>query len=1008
MSWLFAPGSDPRPESRQIRLGLVALGVLGILLLNFVVYRKARNDHVRQRWADLAQQADSKRAQIRGLFRQLDRQARYLAEEPSLSSGVRAALSGTLPPEGQQDLQRELDRAAETFHLRDLVVLSPEGVLLAGTSQSEVYPNPRHSELVSSAAQVSGHLVADVHDEAGGNHTLEVAVPSTAAALSGRVPVLLLSVDADEELLPLLNGRLDSGVGSRAYLVRQVRDQVQNLTSADATSRSEAVTVPATEPSARAAAMAATGVESNVEFTDARGLRMCATTRFLPELGWGLVAQMDERVLMARVRGMALRLLWVEGAIGLCAVGLAWLWRRRFARGPVHEEVAVTHHQTARVHAIFETAFDAVVTFDRQGRVRAVNRAAESQFGRTAEEMNGQPLRRLLHWGATAGRSGPPDLPTPGVVYVAEALRTNGERFPVEFSVGQHEEGGERLFTAIVRDIRERVEAERRIREFAEGLETSNRRLEEANVQLAEASRLKSEFLANTSHELRTPLNGMIGFLQLVLDGLCDNREEELDFLKQALLCSRHLLGLINDVLDIARIESGKLQLEIEAVDIETLFQEVHTVTHVQAAQKGIALRFETPAQAQSVRCDMAKTKRVLINLVGNSMKFTPQGSITVKSVARPELGHVLFEVVDTGIGIPPDQQKIIFEKFAQGDGGTTRKYGGTGLGLAISRSLVELMGGIIGVDSEGPGKGTRMYFSLPIWSAEANAPELPPDQIEGPAGGPLILIVEDDPAFRKFCSALLHHHGYRTVEAASAEVGWVLMRRLRPAALVLDYALTCSEGARLRTGWDLAQQVAADPETRDVPFIFLTGFEEQVGEKLENAAFAHKPRHLLKPIDGAALVEGIEEMMGSIPDRQVRVLMADDDASVGAFVRKVLPDDRYHLEFASNGQECLEVLRTQPRGFDLLLLDLMMPEVSGYDVLREMTLTGAAASLPVLVLTNYPQPRSTEEKELLEQGQILDILSKTAVHDNPALLAHLVDWHLQVAEESEARAEAA
>jgi signal transduction histidine kinase/DNA-binding response OmpR family regulator len=543
-----------------------------------------------------------------------------------------------------------------------------------------------------------------------------------------------------------------------------------------------------------------------------------------------------------------------------------------------------------------------------------------------------------------------------------------------------------------------------RIQAFAQGLEQSNRRLEELNAQLEEASRLKSEFLANTSHELRTPLNGMIGFLQLVLDGLCDSPEEEREFQKQALQCSRHLLGLINDVLDIAKIEAGKLNLEIVRVNIGELFDEVYTLTHVQAAQKGVKLRFERPtASAPGVRGDFGKVKQVLINLVGNSLKFTPSGSITVRAVPNPGSGHYMFEVQDTGIGIPADRQQLIFEKFIQADGSTTRKYGGTGLGLAITRSLVELMGGIIGVHSDGEGHGTRMYFSLPVWGGEA-APEdeTPSDQISGPAGGALVLVVEDDSVFRRYLVALLHGHGYRTVEARHAEGGWMLVRRLRPAIVVSDYALTCPEGASIRTGWDLAERMTEDNTTRHIPLIFVTGFDEELREKLKATAFGRKPTHMVKPVDGSALMEKIQELVGSGPGRVVRVLMADDDPSVGAYLRKVLPVERFHLEVTTNGAECLHALRIQPNGFDLLLLDLMMPEVSGYDVLREMVLTGLSTSLPVLVLTNFPEPRNEEERRLLEQGLVLDVLPKSAVHDNPQLLPHVIDWQLQVVREAE------
>jgi CheY-like chemotaxis protein len=491
----------------------------------------------------------------------------------------------------------------------------------------------------------------------------------------------------------------------------------------------------------------------------------------------------------------------------------------------------------------------------------------------------------------------------------------------------------------------------------------------------------------------------MIGFLQLVLDGMCKNEEEQREFLKQAMSCSKHLLGLINDVLDIAKIEAGKLALDVSAVDVEQLLHEVYTVTHVQAAQKGITLRCAMPPPGARVRADFNKTKQVLINLVGNSIKFTDKGSVTVRAVPRAEVGHVLFEVVDTGIGIPADRQRVIFEKFTQGDGSTTRRFGGTGLGLAISRSLVELMGGVIGVHSEGPGKGSRVFFSLPVWSdvREAEPAAEEPDRIEGPAQGALVLVVEDDPASRRFLTAVLQRSGYRTLEARSAEHGWLLTRRHLPAVVLLDYALTCAEDARLRTGWDLAERIATTQETRHIPLIFVTGFDVELKEKLRANAFARRPGHLQKPIDPQQLLATIEQQLGPAEGRCRRILLADDDPGVSAFVRKVLPESQYHLEVARGGEECLHVLRTQPHAFDLLVLDLMMPEVSGYDVLREMVLAGTGSELPVLVLTNYPEPNDEEERRLLEEGLVVDVLPKLAVHENPRLLAHTIEWHLDV-----------
>ena len=1003
---LFSIHSDTRRDSRQVAIGMGLLALISVVLLNFGIYQGAQGRQIQERWDRLTARADASREQIRGLFATFERQLTYIAEEGRFNAWVRGAMEGTLSPADQQTFVRELERASSIFDLDHMLVVSPEGVPLAAAPGYEGSP-AGHADLVQRVIESHQPWVADIHADADGRRTFEIAMPLSGAAFAGRVPVLVAAVDAEAALMPLLSGWADLGPTAFAYLVRQEGQQVRYLTSPD---RGHVVAPAAplamSESRARPAAMAATGIESRIEPTTGEIEPYGAVTRFLPELGWGLVARVDRSYVMAGIRNTVAKLLVIDLGILFGAGLLVWQWRRSYARGMAKHEILVTDRHAERVQAIFDTAFDAIVTYDRAGRVRTVNRAAEELFGRPASGMEGQPLHRVLRWNAAHGEARENVLPTSGVVWLANALRPDGQSVPTEMSLGESGEGEDLLYTAIVRDIRERVEAERQIHGFAEGLEITNRRLEEVNAQLEEASRLKSEFLANTSHELRTPLNGMMGFLQLVLDGMCRSKDEEREFLKQALQCSKHLLNLINDVLDIARIEAGKLALDLQKVEVNTLFQEVRTVTHVQAAQKDVKLVFVEPDDPDcSVRCDLNKAKQVLINLVGNSLKFTAKGSITVRATPRQDLGHVRFEVIDTGIGIPLDQQSIIFEKFAQGDGSTTRKYGGAGLGLAISKSLIELMGGVVGVSSEGRGKGTTMYFSLPVWNDQAEeAPEedAATDQIDGPAGGALVLVVEDDPVFRKFVTAVLHQHGYRTVEVSSAEAGWVRVRRLRPAVVVLDYALSCSEGAGLRTGWDLAERITTDPETRSIPVLFVTGFENEVRDKLRNTAFARKPGHLVKPIEPSALIRKVEELAAAITGRQVRILMAEDDPCVAAFVRKVLPEQRFHMEIAVNGEQCLHVLRTQPNGFDLLLLDLMMPEVSGYDVLRDMALTGTGAKLPVLVLTNCPEPRNPEEKRLLEEGLVLDVVAKTSVHDNPQLLTHLIDWHLQVKHEDD------
>ncbi len=1006
-SLLLSHGGTHRSDSRRIAIGIGILAVVSVVALNVGIYQSERSALESGRWKRLSGIVETKREELRLHIRHLQRQSAYAAAHPTLVRWAGRGASGSLSAAERRALEAELERTATALGLDHLRLIGADGRRLGASPGAPATLTGTELDLAEAARRTGTPAVGLVRRALEGDVLLEVATVVPTPDARGSVPVLLSAGDANGSLSSILSTDWAvAGVAGHAYLVSRSGREVAYLTPPEPDGPLPLPDDLETK-SARAASMAASGVESNIEVAGRDGRVRWAITRYIPELAWGLVGEVRRDAVLADLRHTKVRLVLLDLILVVCVAGVGLFWRRQYTSGLARHEVMLVNRHAARIQAVLDTAFDAIITFDGSGRIRTVNRAAERMLGLPAVELDGQPLQRFLRWGGPGGRSGGHSLPAPGVACVAEVRRADGEGFPAEFSLGTAGSGDDLIHTAIVRDISERVEAEQRIRGFAEGLELSNRRLEEVNAQLLEASRLKSEFLANTSHELRTPLNGMIGFLQLVLDGLCESPEEEREFLKQGLQCSRHLLGLINDVLDIAKIEAGKLTVEAERVDVRDLFAEVEMVTHVQAKQAGIALRFEPPAESGVfARCDLAKTKQVLINLIGNSLKFTPRGSIHVRATAHADLGHMMFEVVDTGVGIPAERQKLIFEKFIQGDGSTTRKYGGTGLGLAISRSLVELMGGVIGVTSEGEGKGTRMYFSLPTWNdavqALPAAGEPSGEQIEGPANGALVLVVEDDPAFRAFLVTVLHKHGYRTVTAGHAEGAWVLVRRLQPAIVVLDYALSCAEGAALRTGWDLAERMTADHHTRHIPLIFVTGFDQELRDKLKATAFARHPEHLMKPVEGSVLVAKLEEMVGSIQGRTVRLLMADDDPTVAAYVRKVLPEWRFHIEVANNGDECLHILRTQPRGFDLLLLDLMMPEVSGYDVLREMTLTRVAADLPVIVLTNFPEARNAEEQRLLETGLVLDVLPKTSVHDSPQILSHIIDWHLQVAMEHE------
>jgi signal transduction histidine kinase len=249
-----------------------------------------------------------------------------------------------------------------------------------------------------------------------------------------------------------------------------------------------------------------------------------------------------------------------------------------------------------------------------------------------------------------------------------------------------------------------------------QNLRALNAQLEYANQELAAASRAKDEFVAHTSHELRTPLNSILGFTKLILDGLCKSREEERELLRDVYASAQHLLGIVNDILDIGRIEAGRMALHIEDVSARNVLDSTVPLVAVQAAEKKLELRDETVRLAlPAVRADEVRMRQVLLNLLSNAVKFTPRGRITLRADLGSHPGFLRLEVEDTGIGIPADKRELVFQKFVQVGAGEARRHGGSGLGLSIARKLVELMGGSIAIEDGAGGKGTRVWFTLPL-----------------------------------------------------------------------------------------------------------------------------------------------------------------------------------------------------------------------------------------------------------------------------------------------------
>jgi PAS domain S-box-containing protein len=505
---------------------------------------------------------------------------------------------------------------------------------------------------------------------------------------------------------------------------------------------------------------------------------------------------------------------------------------------------------------------------DAQGIIRYTSPACRAIYGWEPREMvgkhfrefyaDGEALEKMLSEIRLKGRA---------EHYLNLARTKDGQAVPVEIDL-VHIYGTDSQVMgslAVVSDRRQTEEVVRRLQQQELALTRLNRSLEHANLELDRANRLKSEFLANTSHELRTPLNAIIGFLRLVLDGFCDNPQEEREFLQNAFDSARNLLNLINDLLDSARIEAGRMEVKLVEVSIPQIFAEVRKLSRLQAEQKRLRLTFIPPRGESLVRGDPGKLQQVLVNLVANAIKFTPAGEVELRARSLPSKGHVRFEVRDTGIGIDPEVQRHLFKKFVQGDGSTTRQYGGTGLGLAICKNLVEFMGGQIWLHSPGQGQGTTVNFTLPLVSQQPFYWRRSEDrergfQITGKDGGPLVLLVEDEPKIIEVMARILHKGGYRTAFAVTADDGLEGVRRLCPAMITIDMGLPVRPRAALHSGLDLYLALQKDPGTAGIPVLLVTGHEVTLSQPL--AEISELPPTLAKPFRARELLEKVGERL--------------------------------------------------------------------------------------------------------------------------------------------------
>jgi signal transduction histidine kinase/DNA-binding response OmpR family regulator len=473
-----------------------------------------------------------------------------------------------------------------------------------------------------------------------------------------------------------------------------------------------------------------------------------------------------------------------------------------------------------------------------------------------------------------------------------------------------------------------------------------------ARDQAVKASGAKSQFLANMSHELRTPLNAIIGYSELLLEEAEDlDQDDFVPDLKKIQGAGKHLLALINDVLDLSKIEAGKIELYIETFEVGHMIGDVAATIEPLAEKNGNRLAIDCPGDVGRMRSDLTKVRQTLFNLLSNACKFTEAGTVTLQArrEAGSEGGFMTFTVSDEGIGMTPEQVDKVFEAFTQADTSTTRNYGGTGLGLAITREFCQMLGGDIVCASE-PGKGSTFTIRLPIESTAAEEEEAAaaPSAAEQPADAPLVLVVDDDQVVRDLLGRHLTRSGYRVETATGGEEGLALARELRPDAITLDVLMPTMDG------WAVLAALKDDPEVADIPVVMITILDDR------NIGFSLGAKEFLsKPIDSDKLL-GLMERLCPTGGRR-RALVVEDDPGTRNLFKRILKKRDWSLVEAENGRVGLERLKDFVP--DVILLDLMMPEMDGFAFLEKLREEEAWQAIPVIVVTAKSLTKAERER---------------------------------------------
>lgn len=561
------------------------------------------------------------------------------------------------------------------------------------------------------------------------------------------------------------------------------------------------------------------------------------------------------------------------------------------------------------------------------------------------------------------------------ILQLSESARHISEAKDYSIRLEQQEGGELGVLTESLNDMLAQIQArdvqllgyqnslEEQVTQRSEQLLRVNTQLLIAKERAEEASRAKSAFLANMSHELRTPLNAILLYSELVSDEMEERgMQDVLPDLEKIRGAGKHLLSLIDEILDLSKIEAGRMNVYVEECQIQLILADVVATAEPLVTKNRNSFKVEADPSVESIRSDVKMLRQTIFNLLSNAAKFTQDGEVLLQVQPDQDPEFVRFSVTDTGIGMTEEQSGRIFQEFTQADDSTTRRFGGTGLGLTLCRKFTELLGGTISVISR-PGEGSTFIVRLPRnTQALAKAPGKPIMPLQPSLHRGKILIIDDDPSLREAVSRMLTKEGFWVAMASDGEEGLQMAKVLRPHIITLDIAMPDMDG------WQVLSRLKDDPDLKNIPVVILTMMDgRSKGYALGASAVVQKP---VSREDLLAVIASVETGQSEAP-----ILVVEDDETTQEVLHRIITESGWESRKALNGQEALELVQFEhPK---LIILDLMLPEMDGFQLLTELQNHPEWREIPIIVLT--AKDLTPEDLKRLEVDQIHHVFRKGA-----------------------------